>query len=116
MAPSSSALTVMTGDFNFVPHYMDRRCVTTGEFSGARDRPEQDDFNAIVDIGVPMDYTLRGAEDVLVIYTSEKALPTTAAANDSKHQQVAATSTKQQQQLAVSGSKRQSADEQTMKQ
>ncbi len=36
----------------------------------------RDDFNKLIDIGVPLDDTIKGAEDVLVLYTRGTGMPT----------------------------------------
>jgi len=36
----------------------------------------RDAFNELIDIGVPLDYTEKGAEDVVVLYTSGASMPT----------------------------------------
>lgn len=35
----------------------------------------RDEFNQLIDVGVPLDKTTKGAEDVLVLYTNDKTLP-----------------------------------------
>jgi hypothetical protein len=36
----------------------------------------RDEFNELLEVGVPLDPTMTGAEEVLVLYTGEKSLPT----------------------------------------
>jgi hypothetical protein len=59
--------------FSF-PHTLDKMFV---DFATV----PRDDFNALFDIGVPLDDTVKGAEDVLLLYPNVQTLPMSAGGN-----------------------------------